>query len=174
MNTMRRAPGRRWHLREATASLHEDLDRMIGTFTDRASYAAYVTALYRFRTPIEQALPPETGTRLAPLIARDLGDLGVQSPAAPPCPPVTGSAILGTLYVLEGAALGGQILRKRAATIGMTGDHGARHLATGTDGWIAFLATLENAAGYDADVAASAANDTFARALEAFTGTIVI
>lgn len=173
MNTMRRAPGRRWHLREATASEHEDLDRMIGTFSDRASYAAYVAALALFRLPLEQAMSQTSlgtyrPTRLADALLADMADLGLDAPAGADVATPANSELLGTLYVLEGAALGGQILRKRAAAIGFDETHGARHLAGGAENWPAFLAELDRASDYDAAAAAEAARQTFIRARDAF------
>lgn len=162
---MRRNSDRRWQLRHATAKAHASLDAAVGGFTDRASYARYLTALYTFRAAVED----ESSTRIAPLLARDLSDLDLPVPATVPPPPVKGSAHLGRLYVLEGAALGGQILRKRAAAIGFDDTKGARHLALTPAGWLDFLARLDAADDYDPDAAARAANDAFALALQAFT-----
>lgn len=166
MNTMRRTTDRRWRLRDATSAAHMDLDQMIGTFSDRASYARYLTALYAFRAPLEPLARP--AIPLAALMESDLAALSLPIPRPTPAPPVTGSALLGQLYVLEGAALGGQILRKRAALLGFDADRGASHLAIPVTGWLAFLETLESAPDYDADIAASTAIATFALARDAF------
>lgn len=161
MNTMRRNSDRRWQLRDATALSHAALDAAVGAFDDHQSYARYLTAIHSFRAPLE--------SEIAPLVAQDMADLGLDAPAVRPAPMQQGSALLGQLYVLEGAALGGQILRKRAALLGYDETFGARHLAITTQGWLAFLARLDAEPDYDAQQAAEAANATFARALHAFT-----
>lgn len=161
MNTMPRNSDRRWQLRDATAHSHAALDAAVGAFDDRQSYARYLTAIHSFRAPLE--------SNVAPLVAQDMADLGLPVAPTRPAPDLRGSALLGRLYVLEGAALGGQILRKRAALLGYDETFGARHLAITTQGWLAFLARLEAEPDYDAQEAAKTANATFARALNAFT-----
>lgn len=140
---------------------------MIGTFADRGAYGDYVQALYRFRAPLEQALGPAC-THLVPALKADLSDLGLPCPETSPCPVPTGSALIGTLYVLEGSALGGQILRKRAAALGFDADFGARHLAGGIAGWLSFLSLLDKATPYAPDIAAEAGRAAFVRAKHAF------
>lgn len=161
MNTMRRNSDRRWQLRDATAQSHAALDAAVGSFDDRESYARYLTAIHAFRAPLN--------SDMTPLIAQDMADLGLPTFAPAPAPSLDGSALLGRLYVLEGAALGGQILRKRAARLGYDDSFGARHLAVTTQGWLAFLARLDAEPDYDAQAAIRSANATFALALDAFT-----
>ncbi|MDH2327607.1 biliverdin-producing heme oxygenase [Cereibacter sp. SYSU M97828] len=161
MNTMRRNSDRRWQLRDATAHSHAALDAAVGAFDDSAGYARYLAAIHAFRAPLN--------SDITPLVALDMADLGIPAPAPAPAPTLRGSALLGQLYVLEGAALGGQILRKRAARLGYDETFGARHLAVTPQGWLAFLARLDAAPDYDAQEAARAANATFALALNAFT-----
>src|SRR3546814_19183982 len=55
---------------------------------------------------------------------------------------------LGWLYVAEGSNMGAALLRKEAAKIGLSDNHGARHLAPAPAGpaphWRAFLAALDS------------------------------
>lgn len=161
MNTMRRNSDRRWQLRDATAHSHAALDAAVGSFDDAGSYARYLTAIHAFRAPLN--------SDITPLVAQDMADLGLPVPATHPAPQPKGSALLGQLYVLEGAALGGQILRKRAARLGYDETFGARHLSVTAQGWLAFLARLDAEPEYDAQAAIDTANATFALALHAFT-----
>lgn len=173
MNMTRRSSDRRWLLREATAKAHADLDATIGLFEDRGGYEAYLTSLHAFRAPLEPVLRSIGGwtpTALLPLIEADLADLGL--PAPPPRPAPEPADIFGTLYVLEGSVLGGQILRRRAAALGLGDQYGARHLAGAVGNWMAFLAILDAADPFDADAAADAANATFTFAQNAFTKAI--
>lgn len=169
----RRTTERRWQLRDATAEAHQTLDDAIGGFSTDAEYRHYLTALAAFRIAAEGALPANdlagwTPTRLAPQIRADLDDLGIPQPDARPLPPATGSSLLGLLYVLEGAVLGGQILRKRAAVLGHDAASGARHLAGTPVNWARFLTMLETAPDYCADEAAAAARAAFRTAQDAF------
>ncbi|QUS35144.1 biliverdin-producing heme oxygenase [Falsirhodobacter algicola] len=153
--------------------VHHALDMAVGSFDSLDSYHTYLRANHRFRAMIDPALAgvevdgwrPRT---LLPALNADMADLGLPLPEVRPAPPLTGSALLGCLYVTEGAALGGQILCRRAATLGLTTDHGARHLAGDASSWTAFLARLEAAEGYDADAAAEGAILTFEWAQAAF------
>lgn len=87
--------------------------------------------------------------------------------------PVCRSQRLGLAYVLEGSALGAQILQRQARALGFDAGHGARHLAAQTDRpgrWQSFCLHLEAAAPFDDVAAAVAANAAFAlaqRAMEA-------
>lgn len=169
-------------LRTRTRDAHASLDTEIGDVSDEAGYRRYATGLYAFRAPIEAgiaaaALPPGLSDWspmfIAVSLARDLGDLGI--PLAHTKPIVKSvsdsSALLGTLYVLEGASIGSQILRKRADALGYGANFGARHLSgsvAAAENWKAFVARMNLAHGIVADTAAAAALSTFAAALEAF------
>ena len=83
-------------------------------------------------------------------IARDLQDLeqtlpGADIDALPS--DLALPAALGWLYVAEGSNLGGTILYKMAARLGLNRDFGARHLAAHPDGaarhWREFTAALD-------------------------------
>lgn len=106
--TLRRA------LAAATRDLHETLDRDIGAFGDARAYGAFLGGSHAFRAAIEPQLAQVAGWQvqpLAPLIARDLADLGLPLPATPPALPLpTPAAKAAACYVLEGSALGGRLL----------------------------------------------------------------
>lgn len=172
---------RRWQLRERTAHAHSVVDAAVGAFDDISSYARYLAAIYRFRTPIERDLerftwPAAMGDwrprQVSAAIAQDLTDLGLAVPqlgAAPAAMP--DDALMGTLYVLQGSILGSQVLFKRAQQLGLSATHGARHLALqsgGIDEWRSFLALLEVAEPFDLERAAAASLATFAAAQTAF------
>ncbi|QJI39074.1 biliverdin-producing heme oxygenase [Pseudomonas sp. ADAK13] len=115
-------------LRAATAALHRRLDtRLPFSRMDLALYRELMSAYYGFYQPLERALAPwgeiipglEWGRRSkTPYLQADLLALGLSAPqidALPLCselPAITNVAqALGALYVLEGATLGGQVLR---------------------------------------------------------------
>lgn len=157
-----------------THDLHQRLDRGIGAFGDASAYRAFLSGSHAFRAAIEPQLAAGTDWQvqaLAPLIARDLADLGH------PVPRAAGTVVLpnpaaraAACYVLEGSALGGRLLARRAATLGFTAQHGARHLAVQTacgTRWRHFLDWLE-AGGFCVASATAAARDVFALALRSY------
>lgn len=173
MKLTERATDRRWELRDATAASHHALDQAIGGFASMTEYEAYVLSNYRFRAALDHGLRNVTldGWQPRPLVdalRADVQDLGLPLPMVPELPHLSGSALLGRLYVLEGAALGGQILRRQAQSLGLTSDRGARHLAGDVKNWTAFLSVLDGADPYDAGQAAKGACATFDAACAAF------
>ena len=152
-------------LRHATGAAHERLHR-IPAFTqlaagrlDRPSYVALLRRLLGFHLGLEAALaaaPPldPFGIRLeerqrSALLRQDLADLGA-APVAPVAAvpvPASAAAALGSLYVSEGATLGGRVLA--AALDGLLGEtevgrrfllgHGPRH----GEMWRALCAAIE-------------------------------
>lgn len=175
---------RRFLLRERTAEAHEALDRMIGPFDSLDAYKRYLIGIGAFRAPIEARLrqtswPVALETfplqEFGLLIRRDQDDLGIVPPIVAPeedveADPST-AALLGTLYVLEGSALGARLLYQRAQALGLGPDYGARHLAvqaTRSDRWSRFLQTLEAADAIEIDEVALASRAAFAAAREAF------
>lgn len=116
-------------LRAATAAAHHRLEegpRVVRIFAadyrrdELAEMLAIMRAIHR---PLERAL--EQGTDLAafgyrprsPLLDADLAALGWRGeiadiPFVPP-PPASPATYLGICYVIEGAMLGGQVIRKR-------------------------------------------------------------
>ena len=172
---------RRWLLRARTAEAHAAVDAAIGGFHDLSGYRAYLRSIAAFRRPIEDWLQtvswPRTLTdwrpsRVADAITADLEDLGITSVANAELPlPLDGDGLFGTLYVLEGSALGARLLLERAEQLGLSAGFGARHLALlsgNLDGWRGFLACLEQAEPFDIDRALEASLATFRSARVAF------
>ena len=135
-------------LRAGTAELHIALEKRLPFFTDQLDTDAFqrlMQAYYGFYRPLETALlesariPADfdlTPRLKAPILQRDLCKLGEsvrtleQLPICQHLPVIDSSAAcLGVLYVLEGATLGGQILRREIATrLGLNADSGAAFL----------------------------------------------
>jgi heme oxygenase len=107
-------------------------------------------------------------------ILADMADLEMQLPQAPCSSGLdidAHSSLLGTLYVLEGSALGARVLYQRAQALGLTAQFGARHLArqaSRIEDWRAFLDILEAADSFDIERAADASLAAFAIAADAF------
>lgn len=171
-------------LRAGTAELHIALEKRLPFFSDTLDTPAFerlMQAYYGFYQPLEQALlasgaVPDDFNLLprlkADTLRADLRALGATADDLPLCedlPVIDSSAAsLGVLYVLEGATLGGQILRREiAARLNLDADNGAAFLdvygaATGRR-WREFIEYLSNrpmAAGERAAVV-SAAQTTF-------------
>ncbi|WP_166220770.1 biliverdin-producing heme oxygenase [Pseudomonas atagonensis] len=135
-------------LRAGTAELHIALEKRLPFFSDSLDLKAFerlMQAYYGFYQPLEnalqqsQAIPADfdLSPRLKTATLRgDLQALGVSPPALDNLPicgqlPVIDSsaACLGVLYVLEGATLGGQILRREiSARLGLEARNGAAFL----------------------------------------------
>lgn len=176
-------------LRSATRDLHARIEKRLPFFSaqlDAALYTRLLQAYYGFYQPLEDALAAsaQVPVELAPhervkipTLVRDLYVLGVTDTdiaRLPQCHdlPVIDSpgACLGVMYVLEGATLGGQLLRREVhARLGLDEHSGAAFLdvygaATGPR-WKAFLNYLSGASRDPRFVqaAADAAHSTFAR-----------
>lgn len=176
-------------LRAQTGHLHTRLEKRMPFFSpgmDQAWYVRLMQAYYGFYQPLETALADSTclpsgldlGVRLkTPTLQRDLHALGhdacslAQLPVCQDLPLVDSpGACLGVLYVLEGATLGGQVLRRQMhASLGLDEHTGAAFMnvygaETGRR-WKAFLALLDEQPA-DPDLhqaAAHAAQITFSR-----------
>lgn len=153
-------------LKILTHDVHDHLDKsimMAASFDSLAGYTRFATIQYLFHRDLGplyqdaalQALLPglQERSRLA-LIAADLADLGVARPddVAPPAfiaGRIDVPTALGWLYVAEGSNMGAALLRKEAAKLGLSDNHGARHLAPADAGpaahWRAFTAALDAA-----------------------------
>ncbi|MGY2290675.1 biliverdin-producing heme oxygenase [Pseudomonas sp. SDO528_S397] len=136
-------------LRCGTAELHVALEKRLPFFSpglDAGSYRRLLQAYYGFYHPLETqlyenglipdgldpALRLKTPTLVQDLRALGLDDLAIA--ALPRCRSLpaldTPAACLGTLYVLEGATLGGQILRREIGrTLGLDAHTGAAFLS---------------------------------------------
>lgn len=151
-------------LKFSTHEVHDALDRSImaaASFSDIESYARFVEIQFLFHRDIEplydiaalQALLPGlAGRQRLALIAADLADIGRSVPDTDLPPAFSAGAVdtptaLGWLYVAEGSNLGAALLRKEAAKIGLSDEHGARHLAPAPEGpaahWREFTAALD-------------------------------
>lgn len=142
------APSLLESLRAGTALLHVALEKRLPFFSERLDadwYRRLLRAYYGFYAPMEAALYesdliPEGFDRVmrvkTPTLMNDLHALGLNAPAInalPRCanlPPLaTPAACLGALYVLEGATLGGQVLRREMAQrLGLDADNGGAFL----------------------------------------------
>ena len=116
-------------LRESTRAAHAQAEGSLAPLAQPgtvARYAALLCVLWGFQAPMErlldhQELPSAVDwparQRLGALTADliDLGVTGVSLPEAAGLPALTGpGAVWGTLYVTEGATLGGRVLRRHA------------------------------------------------------------
>ena len=135
-------------LRTETAELHVALEKRLPFFSpelDRDLYRRLMAAYYGFYQPLEQrlhrlALIPtglDQSLRIKlPVLRADLAALGLDDTAIealPTCQALprieSRAAALGVSYVLEGATLGGQILRRRVAEqLGLDASSGAAFL----------------------------------------------
>ncbi|KTB68210.1 biliverdin-producing heme oxygenase [Pseudomonas allii] len=135
-------------LRTGTALLHVALEKRLPFFSERLDadwYQRLLEAYYGFYGPMEAALYecdliPEgfdQGLRTkTPTLLNDLDALGLNEQAIgalPRCAELpnldTPAACLGVLYVLEGATLGGQVLRREMAQrLDVNADNGGAFL----------------------------------------------
>lgn len=135
-------------LRTGTALLHVALEKRLPFFSERLNADGYqhlLQAYYGFYGPMEAQLyasglipdgfDPQLRVK-TPTLLDDLNALGMNEDAInalPRCPelPVldTPAACLGALYVLEGATLGGQVLRREMdARLGINAGNGGAFL----------------------------------------------
>ncbi|WP_158747161.1 biliverdin-producing heme oxygenase [Acidisphaera sp. L21] len=136
----------------------DGLSDELGMSSTMRGYQIYLSASHAFRSLIEARLdqnhveilyPIWQYRRLARLIEEDLADLSVPIPtcvAREFVLPMSAGAMLGTLYVLEGSALGAKVIARRVAGFGLGPRFGARHLAHQTDNpraWPEFVDLLE-------------------------------
>ncbi len=166
---------RRDVLRRATGARHTHLDAVVGRLNDVPAYKRYLLFTAAFRSSIERA--PALAMRqgpglliLAPDLREDCVALGLDMPAPVDASNLgtSESAYLGAQYVLEGSSLGARVLIKDAQSLGMTAEHGARHLANQVadrSRWPAFLKELEATEPFDMEEAVAAADEVFALAI---------
>ncbi|MBE9604323.1 biliverdin-producing heme oxygenase [Acetobacteraceae bacterium H6797] len=172
-----RAGERRFALRAATSGRHAELDGMIGDFATLEDYRRYLNGQFAFRAAMEQAFEKAAlpggwrPTPAAEAMREDFRDRGWQTPVPLPAPVFhSADEWLGAAYVLQGASLGAQLLLRRAPALGLSGEHGARHLAVqaGALGeWRHFLSLLDEASSFDPAKAAGAALAVFDLAIRA-------
>ena len=148
-------------LKEATWPVHLRLEKRLAVkdrFSELGRYREHLALLAAFYTVAEAewdawlapVLADWPARRKAPLLARDLADVGGTPLARPIVPIATDAAFaLGCMYVLEGATLGGQhLLPLVQRQLGLSAEHGASFLASyGTDVremWRRFGAAVES------------------------------
>lgn len=155
------ALSRAQRLKARTDQAHRRVDERIlglGIFDSRAAFARFVRVQHRLHADVQglyacpvllRQLPSLAGRQRLSLIERDLADLDVPVPGPSAATPDLGTLAhrLGWLYVVEGSALGGAVLLKMAARLGLHEDFGARHLAPAAQGiaatWRRFAAELD-------------------------------
>ncbi|MGY2136790.1 biliverdin-producing heme oxygenase [Pseudomonas reactans] len=133
-------------LRTGTALLHVALEKRLPFFSERLDtdwYVRLLEAYYGFYQPVESALydsgliPDGFDTALrvkTPTLVCDLNALGAPAISTlPRCTELptfnTPAACLGALYVLEGATLGGQVLRREMTQrLNVNADNGGAFL----------------------------------------------
>ena len=175
-------------LRSETSQLHRQLEQRMPFFSstlDAALYLRLLQAYYGFYSPLESALrtsalvPSELVPHervKTPVLVEDLRALGMTDQnierlaLCSRLPAInSAAACLGVLYVLEGATLGGQVLRREVyKRLGLNEQNGAAFLNVyGADTgprWKVFLDYLDNVPNdivFNA-AAAQAAHSTFA------------
>lgn len=156
---------RRARLKAATESLHSRLDAHVdeaGFLKTMDGYRDYLLRTFHARVAVEAALDRSGAERLYPAwparrigdaLRRDLADLELAAEAGPaPSRETMGTgAMLGALYVLEGASIGARVIARRAAALGVGPGHGARHLHAQADDAQAFRSFLEVLEGVELD-----------------------
>ncbi|MEO7674380.1 MAG: biliverdin-producing heme oxygenase [Pyrinomonadaceae bacterium] len=134
-------------LKEATRDQHEELENVVDVMNRTFSIADYKELLakfYRFYAAIEPTLPvaelADAGfdveaRRKTPLLERDMEHLGILGDAkkAPPFTDIpmldTVAKAFGSIYVMEGATLGGQVItRQLKEHLGITAEKGGAFL----------------------------------------------
>jgi heme oxygenase len=132
-------------LRAATAEQHRALEARLPLThpdLDLPTYRRIIQAYYGFHAPLQQLIEEFAGPHAdperhkIPALLKDLHALGLshaQIQALPLCrdlPQLNGPAdLFGILYVMEGATLGGQVLRRIIAQrLGIDADSGGEFL----------------------------------------------
>lgn len=126
-------------LRGATREHHDRVDRLMDLqrMQDRGHYARVLRVLDAFLAGWEPAVAGALGpgwqewlrarSRRA-FLQQDLRDLGIASPAPARVAPFAGpAAAWGSIYVMEGSALGGQFISRSLAHAGLDAHHGAAY-----------------------------------------------
>jgi len=137
-------------LRAATSHCHRRLEKRLNVaerFSNAAAYRSYLEVMFGFYVPFEQSLSGHAVRRVltdfgarckSSLLSRDLEALGADPDAIaglPHCSDIPfcqdEAAGLGSLYVLEGATLGGQVLLPLVVQrLGLSCECGASYLGS--------------------------------------------
>lgn len=130
-------------LRRATHAQHERVDRLmdLGRLHQPAHYARVLQVLHAFLAAwepgVSAALPPHWRAWLHArsrrgFLRQDLQHLGIAPPAPAQLAPLAGrAAAWGSIYVMEGSALGGQFISRSLQAAGLHEDGGASYF----QGW---------------------------------------
>lgn len=172
-------------LRAETRTAHDAIEAAVGfeaRVANRAAYRRWLERLYGFHRVWEplvaEALdePSFLTPRLKlPLLADDLDRMGVSAPDALPAPDWSpfasrGEAI-GSLYVVEGSTLGGQVIAKRVrAVLGFKAVYHASYGRRSAAMWRGFQARLADVAVVEHDAVVAGADMTFVRLRDWLTG----
>lgn len=161
-------------LKESTRSQHDALESVVDVMNRTFSmedYGELLTKFYRFYSAIEPRLPVEglreagfeiEGRRKTPLLERDLEALGMidGTRGLPPWTGVPGTdgvaRAFGSIYVMEGATLGGQVITRHLKEhLGLTPENGGAFFNSyGREVgpmWKAFGAVITDYAGQHPD-----------------------
>ncbi|SFD01632.1 Heme oxygenase [Thiohalospira halophila DSM 15071] len=148
-------------LRDATAELHADIEasavvrRVMADTVTEADYRHLLARLHGFHRPLETGLNDfctRTGEerpyqRRVVRLERDLRARGIDPddlPRSPDAPrPHDRAQLLGITWVLEGSALGAQVIRRHLEARLGPAVIGPFHAAEGPAAWRSFLARLE-------------------------------
>lgn len=166
-------------LKDATYTLHEDLDKGImahGLFSNADKYKSFVKLQYLFHrdanalynhAQLLEIIPDLTARNRFTHVCQDMQDLGLPFPEdVSPVDTPDASTAAGWLYVAEGSKLGANFLTKLVEKIGFTDTFGARHLAADPGGrgasWNAFKSAIDHA-GFDPVLATTGARAAFMR-----------
>ena len=168
-------PAARWHLRDATATIHArlhthpSLASLASSRIGRQAYAALLLRLYGFHAPLEQNLAcagraSEFGSAVSPrsrvrLLWKDLRDLDVTAEAIAAAPRIAQTALppldcpgrlLGCIYVCAGSTLGGRVLARALDPLFGPSETAGRRFFTGfeddAEHWRNCCATIEEVA----------------------------
>lgn len=156
---------RRGDLKAATAPYHERIDRLgslYGMFNSLDAYSKYLEATWRSRLALETLLDVSDLRRvfsdwdnhkIQSELQMDYADLSDGEELKKPKlqfdggAPVDLPSAIGTLYVLQGSALGATFLIQKAGLLGLDAEYGARHLAKqvgNRTGWKKTVSLLES------------------------------
>jgi heme oxygenase len=127
-------------LKSGTEQQHREIESLIDpmkNFSSLTAYKSHVQKSWRFYRCAEAGLAAVdwsaagidfAARRKLPLLERDLGALGIPPDPAPdegePSAPLDLDFALGCLYVAEGATLGGQVISRHLATLGIGPENG--------------------------------------------------
>ncbi|HEX8429996.1 MAG TPA: biliverdin-producing heme oxygenase [Longimicrobium sp.] len=131
-------------LRARTSDAHERVENALPLMNpelDGATYARVIARFHAFHAALEPRLAAVPGVdglgldldarRKIPLLERDLRVLGKAATEGAPAIPEVGSvaAALGCMYVLEGSTLGGRVISRHLATLGIDPGSGGAYFS---------------------------------------------